>query len=335
MDREPLGRLPGERVLWEGRPNWRSLVHPNFVIIIPVRAGLAAVVSVLVAVFVNAALGLFEAPGTEPGAVASWVFGVAVVYQVVSNVVRAFVLWRTRYLLTDRRVVVMADLSGRRTTSAHLNALGYPVLKEASNGSGRITFAGSVSTASRRGSTPVLRQLADGRRVRALVVEAQRAVLPAIVASPVAPAAAVGTPRAPARQARTLRRATVAIAALGLLGTGAGTAMLVRYWPTFSIATATSCTQEFVPSHSKGEFVYDCEVTWTDHAGGRVGTYHGVGPAIPSPGTKFPVLVRGNTASYGGVMFMAYGILAVGLVTLALAVVSGVVEARQARVGPA
>ena len=66
MDELPPGLLPGERVLWQGRPVWRSLVHPNYVIIIPARAGFASLVSLLAAASVTGALNHIMRTGVDP-----------------------------------------------------------------------------------------------------------------------------------------------------------------------------------------------------------------------------------------------------------------------------
>jgi hypothetical protein len=62
-------------------------------------------------------------PGGDPFAVAAVVFGLASTYLLVSRVLRAFILWHTRYLLTDQRIVVVSGRSGRRRTSADLSSL--------------------------------------------------------------------------------------------------------------------------------------------------------------------------------------------------------------------
>jgi hypothetical protein len=322
MDGMPPGLVPGERVLWAGRPVWRSLVHPNYVIIIPVRAGFAALVSLLGTVMVTGALSHFTRTGVDPFDIAGWVFGLTVAYQLVSHVVRAVVLSRTRYVLTDRRVLVVTG----RTTAADLGSLGYPALKEGRDGFGRITFAASWLPG-RRGSTPVMRQLADARRVWALLVGAQRAVLPAVVGPPEAPAVAARAPRAPVRGGSPVRRLAVAVALFSIAPVGLGTAMVGQFGLVVTRATATSCTGDLLP-HTKNSYVYDCDVTWKEHGARRSGTYHADGISIPAAGTKIPVWVHGDMVSRGDLFWAAEGILVQVLVAL---VVVFVVVARRVR----
>lgn len=332
MDGTPPGLLPGERVLWEGRPAWSSVVHPNYVIIIPVRAGFAALVSLLAAVFVTGALSHLTQTGVDPFEIASWVFGLAVAYQLVSHLVGALVLSRTRYVLTNRRVVVVGGRWGSRTTVADLGTLGYPTLKEARDGYGKIAFTASGSTGSRRGATPMLRQLADARRVQALVVRAQRAVLPAVVGPPVAPAAAARAPRAPVRSGSPVRRLAVAVAIFSIAPVGLGAAIVGQVGLVVTRATATSCTGELLP-HTRNSIVYDCKVTWKEHGKRRSGTYHGSGISIPAAGTKIPVWVHGGQVSRGDIFWAVEGILIQGLIPFVVALVVVTRKERRRRIG--
>jgi hypothetical protein len=101
-------------------------------------------------------------------------------------VVRAITTRRTRFVVTDRRVVVVGGLSGARTTSAYLNALPPPVCAEGPDGSGSLAFGefpgigdmfnsrkGWRGWASEPSATPVLWDIPEVRRVRDLVANSQ------------------------------------------------------------------------------------------------------------------------------------------------------------------
>src|SRR5262249_27773293 len=55
-------------------------------------------------------------------------------------VVRAITSRRTRYVITDRRVLVIGGLSNKGTTSAYLSSLPPPVITVGPDGSGSLTF---------------------------------------------------------------------------------------------------------------------------------------------------------------------------------------------------
>ena len=249
----------------------------------------------------------------------------------MSRVVWAFVLSRTRYLLTDRRVVVVAGRSGGRTTAADLAAVGYPTLKEARDGFGKIAFTGLGSARGRRAATPVLRQLADARRVQALLVGAQRAVLPMVVGPPpVAPR----TPRPPVRAGSPVRRLAVAAAIFSIAPVGFGAAVVGQVGLVVTRATAVSCTGDLLPK-TRNSFVYDCEVAWTEHGKRRSGTYHGDGISVPAAGTMIPVWVHGGRVSRGDIFWAVEGILVQGLVAFVVALVVVARKERRRRIGPA
>jgi hypothetical protein len=104
-------------------------------------------------------------------------------------VVRAVVSRRTRYVVTDRRLLLLGGgFSGDRTVAQYLSALPPPVIKEAPDGSGSLAFGAFPSLADvftgnrqRRPALwsgefsvmPVLRHISDVRRVRDLIAEAQ------------------------------------------------------------------------------------------------------------------------------------------------------------------
>lgn len=103
-------------------------------------------------------------------------------------VVRAVASRRTRYTITDTRLLVHNGWSGRRLTTAYLRSLPPPVVSERRDGSGSLAFGAfpgvaDVFTGGRRQAwsawsseppgTPVLREVPDVRRVRDFVAHAQ------------------------------------------------------------------------------------------------------------------------------------------------------------------
>lgn len=98
---------------------------------------------------------------------------------------------RTRYMITNSRVVVHGGWSGNRVTTAYLRSLPPPVITVEPDGSGSLAFGAFPSvteffTGGRQGwrawaaepsSTPVLRDVPDVRRIRDFVAQAQPKLL--------------------------------------------------------------------------------------------------------------------------------------------------------------
>jgi hypothetical protein len=112
------------------------------------------------------------------------------VYVVVGRfLVRAISLRRTRYVVTDRRLVVTNGLRGRRTESHYLDSLPPPMIRERDDRSGTLSFGRSTGISdlySRRStgsswrswsdvpsSLPVLVEIPEVRYVRDIVANAQ------------------------------------------------------------------------------------------------------------------------------------------------------------------
>jgi hypothetical protein len=101
-------------------------------------------------------------------------------------IIRAVVSRRTQYVITDRRALVIGGLSGNRTRSEYLTSLPPPVIAEGPDGSGSLAFgafpsisdgfdrkAGWKAWGSEPSGTPVLWDVADVRRVRDFIANAQ------------------------------------------------------------------------------------------------------------------------------------------------------------------
>jgi hypothetical protein len=180
MDTVDVDLLPAERILWEGRPLRQRLFRRPDALLVPFSilwCGFAVFWEVLA---LRTSATFFPRLWGIP-------FVLIGLYLVIGRfVVRAIATRRTRYVLTDRRVLVVGGLSGTRTTTAYLNTLPPPVSAERSDGSGSLAFGefpgigemfnrgtGWRGWAGEPSATPVLWDIADVRRVRDLVANSQ------------------------------------------------------------------------------------------------------------------------------------------------------------------
>jgi hypothetical protein len=175
--------LLGERIVWAGRPVRHRLFRRPDVVLVPFSAlwcGFAVF-------WERSALS-----GGAPFFFALWgvPFVLVGLYVVAGRfVVRAVSSRRTRYTITDRRVLVHGGWSGNRLRTQYLNSLPPPVITEEPDGSGSLAFGefpgiGDAFTTWRRSGwrvwssepspTPVLWDVPDIRRVRDQVAHAQR-----------------------------------------------------------------------------------------------------------------------------------------------------------------
>ncbi|WP_426512980.1 hypothetical protein ACPPVO_21425 [Dactylosporangium sp. McL0621] len=174
--------LPGERIVWDGRPVRHRVFRRADVLLVPISllwCGLA--------VFWESGV-LFSG---APFFFVLWgaAFVLVGLYVVAGRfVVRAVSSRRTRYTITDRRVLVHSGWSGSRLRTEYLHALPPPVITQEPDGSGSLAFGGfpgvaDVFTGGRRQGwrawssepslTPVLWDVPDIRRVRDFVAHAQ------------------------------------------------------------------------------------------------------------------------------------------------------------------
>ncbi|MFF4877127.1 hypothetical protein [Micromonospora sp. NPDC000668] len=186
MTESEVDLLPGERILWEGRPLRHRLFWAPDVLLIPV-----SLLWFGYAVFWEASVLAARVAGDRPPPVFIVLWGIPFVlvglYMVVGRfVVRAVASRRTRYMLTGLRVVAIGGLSGNRTTWAYLRLLPPPVVAERPDRSGSLAFGafpgvldafnprnGLRGWAREPSTTPMLLHIPDVRRVRDLVAGAQ------------------------------------------------------------------------------------------------------------------------------------------------------------------
>lgn len=172
--------LPGERPLWQGRPVRHPLFRPPDAVLIPF--------SLLWGGFVLTMLVVIGIGRSSLGSLVVLLpFSAVAVYLIAGRfVVRAIASRRTRYAVTDRRVLIVGGLSGTRVTSAYLTSLPPPVIRERADRSGSVAFgsfpglgdafgrqAGRTGWAIEPSLTPVLRDIEEVRRVRDLIASAQ------------------------------------------------------------------------------------------------------------------------------------------------------------------
>ncbi|PWU58343.1 hypothetical protein DLE60_22275 [Micromonospora globispora] len=186
MTEADVDLLPGERILWQDRPRRHSLFRAPDALLIPF-----SILWFGFAVFWEASVLAARTVGDRPPPVFVVLWGLPFVliglYLVVGRfVVRAIASRRTRYVLTDLRILVIGGLSGKRTTSSYLRSLPPPVVTEQPDRSGSLAFGafpgvldafnrrnGLRGWASEPSNTPVLWHISDVRRVRDLVAAAQ------------------------------------------------------------------------------------------------------------------------------------------------------------------
>ncbi len=185
MTESDVELLPGERLLWEGRPLRHRLFRAPDALLIPFSLLWFGFV-----VFWEASVLTERTVGDRPP-VFFVLWGVPFVlvglYLVVGRfVVRAVASRRTRYVLTDLRILVIGGMSGNRTTSAYLRSLPPPVVAEQPDRSGNLAFGafpgildpfthrnGLRGWASEPSSDPALWHIPEVRRVRDLIAGVQ------------------------------------------------------------------------------------------------------------------------------------------------------------------
>ncbi|GAA4608085.1 hypothetical protein BJY16_006661 [Actinoplanes octamycinicus] len=177
--------LPGERVLWQGRPQRHRLFRRTDLTLVPFSLLWCGF-----AIFWETSVILSGGPTLLK------LWGIPFVliglYLVAGRfVVRAVASRRTRYTITTNRVLVHGGWSGTRLTTAYLKSLPPPVVTERPDGSGDLAFGAlpgptDVFTTTHRrngwrawstepSTTPVLWDIPDVRLVRDFAAHAQSA----------------------------------------------------------------------------------------------------------------------------------------------------------------
>lgn len=174
--------LRGERMLWQGAPLRHPLFRPQDVLLIPF-----SILWLAGAVFAAASVLVDRTAGDRPPPVFFALFGAAFVlvglyFAVGRFVVRAVAFRRTRYMLTDLRIVVIGGVTGSRATAEYLRSLPPPVVAARPDGSGSLAFGAFPGVLDRSGleewgsessGNPVLWHIAEVRRVRDLIAGVQ------------------------------------------------------------------------------------------------------------------------------------------------------------------
>lgn len=174
--------LPAERILWEGRPVRHRLLRSTDAVMIPFSlAWCGFAIFWETSVFTGGAPIFFVLWGLP--------FVVVGLYVVAGRfIVRSVSSRRTRYTLTDKRILIHGGWSGNRLTTAYVKSLPPPVITEQEDGSGSLAFGtfpalsdsfsggrriGWRAWSSEPSSIPVFWDIPDVRRVRDFVAHAQ------------------------------------------------------------------------------------------------------------------------------------------------------------------
>ncbi len=187
MSTDSTALLPGERIVWSGEPSRHRLLRPEDALLIPFSLLWGGF-----AIFWEASvLGDMGAGNGPPVFFALWgvPFVILGLYLIVGRfIVRKMALSKTRYVITDSRVVITGGVTGGRLHTSYLASLAPPVIKECSDGSGDLAFGSFPSAFDRLGSRrnsfsiwgePLVparfRDIPQVRHVRDLVLAAQTA----------------------------------------------------------------------------------------------------------------------------------------------------------------
>ena len=158
--------LPGEQLLWSGRPQRFALDGTDWY-----RLAFGVVwVTLGLVFFAHGRLGFFPVVWAVGGLLIAW----------VPVALRQRALRRAVYAVTNWRVVVADRVSGATRTSAYLGALPPPVAQAGADGVGAVSFGGSggfldamVSAANTRSAPIKFVAVPDAERVRDLIAQAQ------------------------------------------------------------------------------------------------------------------------------------------------------------------
>jgi hypothetical protein len=130
--------FPAERVLWSGAPVRFPLFDVRDIVFVPlgVLCGIEAAFN---------EIGALQVAGG--GAIMVWrgLFALVGLYLVIGRVVfRQYLARSSRYTLTNRRIIVDANVLGRRINRfRYLSEVGKPICREGRNGVGTIRFGRS------------------------------------------------------------------------------------------------------------------------------------------------------------------------------------------------
>ncbi|BCY08413.1 hypothetical protein [Actinoplanes sp. L3-i22] len=177
-----LPLLPDERVLWEGRPRRTRVIRRSDTLLIPFSLVWCGFVIFWESQVLADGAPLFAVLWGVP-------FILIGIYFVAGRfLVRGVAIKRTRYTITNRRLLVHGGWTGTRVTTEYLRILPPPVITERPDGSGDLAFGAFPALtepfvgarrmvwrtwAAEPSFTPILWDISDVRRVRDFVAHAQ------------------------------------------------------------------------------------------------------------------------------------------------------------------
>jgi hypothetical protein len=183
MRTDEVRLLDGEKIRWEGRPVAHQLWR------LYDRRAIASYATGIVLIAASLLLPSFT--GDLPPGFVKWVpaWILLVLCATIGQLVfQAVALSRTRYVLTDRRILVIKGFPLTRVTSRYLHQLGPAIAAEGRDGTGHLAFGefppwwyGVLQSRSLRrreeehaANLVVLYNVAEIRKVRELALDGQR-----------------------------------------------------------------------------------------------------------------------------------------------------------------
>ncbi|MEA2511420.1 MAG: hypothetical protein QOJ59_907 [Thermomicrobiales bacterium] len=173
--------LPGERLLWSGRPRGGIRVQGQDGCLVPFMLLWMSIPTLAI-------VNMFAEDDLSPVAIVLLPFLFIGFYVLIGDrLLDARYRSKTAYGLTDRRVIVVDGLLHRQTQSLPLDALSDITLHERADRSGTITCtspSGFLYKKNKRGETvarPLFRIVVDVRHVHDLLLEARANASPPVV----------------------------------------------------------------------------------------------------------------------------------------------------------
>jgi hypothetical protein len=198
---------PGERILWQGRPAWRSFARHSFHLV-PLTLYFVALAAWRLTVTIEDG-----ATATDIALAVAWPIGLGGLLVGLTGLLAWYAARTTRYTITNRRVVFRIGVALTVSVNLPFNVISSAALRRHRDGTGDITLA--IAKPARvswvmfwpharpwrfSAPQPMLRNVAEPERVAQILSRAlaASAAMPVTAVAPAGPAAQDGPARAPA-----------------------------------------------------------------------------------------------------------------------------------------